>query len=648
MGNEKPLHRKEFLKNLLGAKKNELVAVSDNNNFDNGDPLFEKYARKTLGDRQYSQQMAVPNEDGTFAARVGAVTSGLAPYTGTWTSWEVNHLLRRLSFGTKRSDTNALLALSVSDAVDSLLTYSNTPANPSPTPVYFNGINYVDTLGNGTGTPVISGGVAQGADWTQSNLTGYPDFGPNYSRRISLEFWNWGVVLNDGTSIREKMQQFWFHFIPINFESLENSENNSSIMSYEYTKLLRDNALGNFKTLIKAISKTPAMLVYLSNQYSTAAVPNENFARELLELFTMGKTPTQNYTEADIIAASKVFSGWRVPTFIAATKPTSAFNPVFHNQSNKVFSSNFISAAFPTATINNQAGANGANEFDIFFDMLFAAQADTIAKYICRRLYRYFVYYDIDANIEANVIVPLSTTLISSNWEMLPVVKQLFKSQHFFDMANRGVMIKNPIDYLAGIIRTLNINSNAVTINTGQGSSSLLDTQYFTWRYFQDYGDGNLGQGIGAPPNVAGWKAYYQGPTYYQNWINSETIQKRATIISNNFLNGNTSFTPYQGGAVSADLIGFVQQFGNTIAADPALLVNEVVKSLLSVDIPTTYKTTQLKNMELLNGQADTYWTGAWNLYQTTPGNTSNTNLVKTRLRVLFTAVMQLAEFQLM
>ena len=647
MGNEKPLHRKEFLKSLIGAKskKKEIDAVAEDFNFDNLDPLFEKYSRKTLGERQYSQQMAVPNDDGTFAARVGAVTSGLAPHTGAWTSWEVNHLLRRLSFGNKRSDTTALLAMSISDAVDSLLTYSNTPASPSPTPVYFNGINYADTLGNGTGTPVISGGVAQGADWTQSNLTGYPDFGPNYSRRLSLEFWNWGVMLNDTTSIREKMQQFWFHFIPINFESLENSEDNSSIMSYEYMKLLRDNGLGNFKTLIKAISKTPAMLVYLSNQYSTASVPNENFARELMELFAMGKTPTQNYTEADIIAASKVFSGWRVPTFIATTKPTSAFNPVFHNQTNKVFSSNFFSTSFPTGTINNQTGANGANEFDQFFDMLFAAQADTIAKYICRRLYRYFVYYDIDSNIETNVIVPLSATLVSSNWELLPVVKQLFKSQHFYDMANKGVMIKSPIDYMAGIIRTLNINT--VPSTTGaNGASSLLDTQYFTWRFFQDYSDGTLGQGIGNPPNVAGWKAFYQGPTYYQNWINSETIQKRATIV--NSILSNNGFTPYQAGLINVDLIAYVQQFGNTIAADPILLVNEVVKSLLSVDIPSTYKTTQLKNMALLNGQADIYWTNAWNLYVSTPTNTTNTNLVKTRLRSLFDSIMQLAEFQLM
>ena len=79
--------------------------------------------------------------------------------------------------------------------------------------------------------------------------------------------------------------------------------------------LLRSNALGNFKSLIKAIAKSPAMLVYLGNQYSTAAIPNENFARELMELFTMGKVPTQNYTEDDIKAASYVLSGWRVANF---------------------------------------------------------------------------------------------------------------------------------------------------------------------------------------------------------------------------------------------------------------------------------------------------------------------------------------------
>jgi uncharacterized protein (DUF1800 family) len=575
------------------------------------DPLFEKYSRKTLGQRQYSTQMGNPNIDGSFAARVGAVTSGLSPYTGAWTASEVTHLLRRTSFGVKKTDINTLLALSPAAAVDNLFSFTSNPVNPSPTPLYFNTANYADTLGAGTGTPVISGGVAQGADWTTSNIIGYPPFGPHFSRRISLEYWHWGVCINDATSIREKMQQFWYHFIPVNFESLENSEPNAATMSHDYMKLLRTSAVGNFKTLMKAIAKMPAMLVYLSNQYSTATAPNENFARELLELFTMGKVPTQNYTEPDIIAASKVLSGWRVPSFISAYPFAPAFNASYHNQTNKSFSGNFNNTI-----INNVAGANGATEFDTFFNMLFTQQATTISRYICRRLYRFFVYYDTDANVETNVIEPLAALLVSNNWEIAPVIKTLLKSQHFFDAANRGVMIKSPIDFITGLVRSLNINTN-----TALG----VDKQYFVWRYFQDYATDSLEQGFGNPPNVAGWKAYYQEPTYYQNWINSETIQKRFTLI-NNFLNGVTP-------AVNM--------------SDPNTLINEVVKHLFAVDLPAAYKA-QLKQQELLAGQiTDSYWTGIWNTYLANP-TTTNFNNVNSKIKGLMTALLQLAEFQLM
>ncbi len=630
MGN-KNLQRKDFFKKIVGINSKEIKeTIEELDTLD--DPLFEKYARKTLGERQYSTIMGNPSIDGTFSARVGTVSSGIAPYTGTWTHWEVAHLLRRLSFGVKKTDVTALLALSPSDAVDSLLNYTAVPVTPSATPLYYNTADYADTLGDGTGTPVISGGVAQGADWTSSNLTGYPPFGPIYSRRRSLEHWQWGVCINEPTSIREKMQQFWFHFIPINFESIENSEPNSATMSYGYMKLLRENGLSNFKTLIKAIAKSPAMLVYLSNQYSTAAAPNENFARELLELFTMGKVPTQNYTEQDIIAASKVLSGWRIPSFITATPLVAGFNATYHNQTNKNFSS-----FFGNTVINNITGANGANEFDTFFDMLFTQQANSIAKYVCRRLYRFFVYYDIDTNVENNVITPLSTVLINNNWDITSIVKTLFKSEHFFDMANRGVMIKSPIDMIISLIRTCNVNTNTLT---------GVDKQYFIWRSFQDYCNGYLDQAFGAPPNVAGWKAYYQEPTYYQNWINSETIQRRFTII-NYFING---FTPYQSGVpLKIDLIAFVQQFqsSTTNMADPNVLVDEVVKYLFAVDLPAAYKT-QVKTQELLVGQTtDTYWTGIWNAYLANQ-STTNFNNVNNKLKGLMTALLQLAEYQLM
>ncbi len=620
MGNEK-MKRKDFFKNIAGSGNNQDAVITG---IPNGepDPLFEKYARKNSGGRQYSEQIALPGTSGAPVNRVGNVTSGLAAYTGAWTAWEATHLLRRVGFGVKKADLDALLLLNVSDAVNSLLNIS-APAVPSATALN----NYQNTLPD-------SGGILLGESWTTNNLTyvNANDGTNNTLRQNSLTSWCWGLCIHEGTTIREKMMQFWYHFIPVNFDDVRSQQRNSATMCNDYISLLRNNVLGNFKTLIKEIAKTPAMLVYLGNQYSTAAVPNENFARELMELFTIGKVPTQNYTESDVIAASKVFSGWRVPSFSAAYPLVSAFNSAYHNQADKIFSSNF-----GNTTIYNQTGVNGANEFDIFFDLLFTQQQDTIAKYLCRRIYRYFIYYDIDANIEANVIVPLAALLVANNWQVAPVMSTLLKSEHFFDMANRGVMIKNPADFITGTLRTLNINTTAAA-----GATQVVN-QYTIWNYFQSYALNNLEQGVGLVPTVSGWKAYYQEPAYYQNWINSNTIQQRATLITNfinGFTRGNTS--------IKIDPIAFVQQFPNTSIQDPDILIDTIIQYLLPVDLAPAFKS-DTKIQTLLGGQVtNNYWTTAWNNYTGNPTNTSYLNIVKTRLNSLLTTILQLAEYQLM
>jgi uncharacterized protein (DUF1800 family) len=618
---DEKLKRKDFFKRIAAFKKNMADVVLD---FPPGDPdpLFEKYARKALGPRRYSEVMEtpVPGQDSGIFNRYGNVTSNLTPYTGTWSEWEAGHVLRRVGFGAKKSEVDWLLTMTVSNAIDALLTLT-APVNPSPTPLN----HYQNTLPD-------SGGVLLGDSWTSNNLTyvNTNDGSNNSYRQNSLTDWSWGLCINDGTTIREKMTLFWYHFIPINFDDVRDLQGNSATMCNDYMSLLRTNALGNFKTLIKAIAKMPAMLVFLGNQSSTATVPNENFARELMELFTLGKVPTQNYTESDVIAASKVLSGWRVPSFTAAYPFAPGFYSNYHNQTNKVFST-----FFGPTTINNQLGAAGANEFDIFFDMLFTQQAVTIAKYICRRLYRFFVYYDIDANIETNVIEPLAAFLLSSNWDMAPVVSKLLKSQHFFDVANRGVMIKSPIDFIAGALRTLKVNTTAAS-----GASQLIN-QYAIWQYFQSYANSNMDQGYGLVPNVSGWKAYYQGPAYYQNWINSNSIQKRASLLTA-FMNGFTVGSL----SIKIDVIAFVQQFANTVIQNPDLLVDAIVQLMLPVDLPVDYKA-NTKIATLLQGQiTNSYWTTAWDAYIANP-STANANIIKTRLNSLMTTLLQLAEFQL-
>ncbi len=627
MGQEK-FKRKDFFKSLAGIKVPAETMPTETFG-DPNDPLFEKYARKSLGQRHYSDVVTVPDINNPLTFRVGNITSGLAPYAGVWNVWQVTQLLRRTGFGIKKIHVDALLALTPSAAVDTVMNIT-APTIPSPTPLN----NYQATLPDG-------GGIPLGGSWTANNLAyvNNDDNSNNYYRQLSLTSWSWGLCIDDNThTIREKMTQFWYHFIPVNFDDLRNQQDNSATMSHDYMKLLRDNALGNFKTLIKAIAKTPAMLMYLGNQYSTATVPNENFARELLELFTMGKVPTQNYTEPDVIAASKVFSGWRVPSFVAPYPFAPGFYPGNHNQTNKVFSA-LLSNGGSTTTINNQTGPNGANEFDLFFDFLFTQQQVTISKYICRRLYRFFIYYDIDNNVETNVIVPLAALLVSNNWNMAPVVSMLLKSEHFFDVANKGVMIKSPIDFLAGTLRTLNVNTKPAA------GATQLANQYTVWNYFQNYAENNLEQGFGLVPNVSGWKAYYQDPTYYQNWINANSIQRRASILTS-LLNTNGFTTG--GTQIKFDTISWVQQFLTATIEDADLLINTVVQYLFSIDLPQQYKT-DTKVQTLLGGQVDNiYWKTAWANYAGSPTNTTFTNIVRTRLNSLFTTFLQLAEFQLM
>ena len=616
MGNK--IKRRYFFESLIPATSHDDPVESLGGPEE--DPLFIKYSRKRLSPRHFvsNEIITTPQQD----IRIGNITSGLNPYAGPWTSWEVNHLLRRTSFGVRKTESEALLAISPSDAVDLLLTVS-APTIPSPTPLN----HYQNTLAD-------SGGILLGQSWTTNNLTyvNATDDTNNAYRRNSHINWSWGLSIDEPASIREKMVNFWYHFIPVNFDDVRDLARNSATQCHDYMKLLRENSLGNYKTLIQSIAKMPAMLVYLGNQYSTASIPNENFARELMELFTLGKVPTQNYTEDDVRAASKVLSGWRVANFSTAYPFTPGFNATYHNQSSKTFS-----AFFGNTVITNQAGAAGANEFDIFFNMLFTQQQTTIAKYLCRRLYRFFVYYDIDNNIETNVITPLSALLISSNWEMMPVMKKLLKSEHFYDAANKGVMIKNPQDLIAGLLRTMKVNTTALA-----GANQVVN-QYTIWQYFHNYANNNMEQGYGLVPNVSGWKAYYQDPTYYQNWINSNTIQRRAAFITS-CINGFS-----QGGiSIRIDVIAFVQQYPNATIQDPDLLINAIVEHLFPVNLSQAYKD-DLKVQNLLAGQiTNSYWTTAWNNYTGAPANSTYLSIVQGRLRSLLTALLQLAEFQLM
>lgn len=585
------------------------------------DPLFAKYAKKKAG--------RIIAKD----ARKTPSAKGLTEYTGPWTALEANHLLRRLQYGVKYTELQAALTKTMSQVVDDLFTFSSTVSSPTAQP-----LNHYQTAADAT-NPLVDPVIGLGMPWPENHFTDGTTLNNNLggNRRLSLARWLWGVMLNESNTARNKVTDFWMHFIPT--DAFNNTTGtNFATFSHDYHKLMRENCIGNFKTLIDKVTKAPKMLDYLSNHFSTAAQPNENYARELLELFTIGKDPVNQsnnkYTEDDIKAAAKVLSGWKIANIYSTTYPiTGSFVSGNHNQTNKVFSSNF-----GNTTIANQTGANGANELQQFYDMLFNFQGVKISEYIAERMYRYFVYYEIDQNTKDNVIVPLGKLLRDSNWEVLPVFKKLLKSEHFFDIINRGVMIKSPFDFMTSMIQNFNVGTTVVDGN----NATNVKNQYNLWNYLNSQTI-SYEQGMCSYPTVSGYKAYYQQPVFYQSWINSNTVQKREGSI-NNFITGTV-----QGGIrLQFDFVKFIKQFPLDVQRDPNLLINESIKFLFPHDISITFKAVDLKKTSLLNNQdSDYYWTDAWNAHLATPTSSTALKTVTDRLKAMFTTLIKSAEYQL-
>jgi uncharacterized protein (DUF1800 family) len=574
------INRREFLEELLEATEPAKPIKEDK--------IFIKYANQSL------------------PRNLAKTTGTLNSYTGSWTKAEVTHLLRRTTFGVKPADIQTLLAMTPGDAVDYL--FSNVPSSAPAPPVnnYYNG-GYVDPTG-----------IAAGQTWVNA---AYGDGTVNAKRRQSLTAWWMGLILNQNLSILEKMTWFWHnHF------ATELSVIGDARLGYIHHSMLRANALGNFKTMVKLVTKDPAMLVYLNGQLNTGAAPDENYGRELQELFTVSKYNTPNYIEDDVKAAARVLSGWQINY---ASSPISAkFTASRHDSSNKQFST-----FYNNAIVYGQTGANGANETDALIDMIFNNAATQVSTWICTKLYRFFVYYDTvtDPSVSATVIAGLASLLVSSNWDIVPVVKRLLKSQHFFDTNSQGCYIRTPLDFYAGLYRTFGI-----TLPTS------FDTQktYAIWNAFRQFASDN-GLDLGEPPNVSGFPAYYQDPQYHELWINSNTFPKRLQFTD---VMLNSGFAAGTGSAIKIDVVAFANGYAN--ADTPDMLIQYFCDILLGVDISKSHKDT-LKVATLLSGQtSDYYWTQAWQAYKTTP-NTANTNTVKTRLTSLLTELMHLPEHHL-
>ncbi len=306
---------------------------------------------------EISQYAGKPNG---LAARTH---SGLTPYSGPWDTKQVMHLLRRTLFGVKKTELDTFKALTPTQAVDRL--HQASPAPPPP-------LNYYNDSSEGIEDP----STPFGETWINA-----PYANEYEGRRIvSLKSWLIDNILNQEATLSEKMLLFWHNLLATQSWGIFMAKT-----SYQYFELLRRNAFGNFKTMIKELTLDPAMLVFLNGTRNKKEAPDENYARELQELFCIGKGPNSGYTEGDVQAAARVLTGWVInwEEVNGEGAVTSHFWEQTHDTNDKQFSE-----FYGNRIIQGKSGAEGKDELDELIEMIF--ENNETALYLSRRLYQFF------------------------------------------------------------------------------------------------------------------------------------------------------------------------------------------------------------------------------------------------------------------
>ncbi|MSP20524.1 MAG: DUF1800 domain-containing protein [Alphaproteobacteria bacterium] len=370
---------------------------------------------------------------------------------------EMRHLLARTGFGMARpEEIDALSGRSYAQAVDRLL--DGVATKPFTTP----------------------------PDWLNVPLFAQLEANLPKDRRDAMQMerrengremkaWWWAEMLNTPSPMTEHMVLFWHN----HFTSALNKVSRPELM-YRQTELFRKVALGNFEKLVKASAKDPAMLVYLDTNSNKAGAPNENFARELMELFTLGEG--RGYTEQDVREAARAFTGWRV-----VTGNTSAsgwrVDGLLHDGGSKKF-----------------MGRTGRFDGDDIIDIIL--QQPQVAEFVTEKL-----WHDLVSDPADRVEVQrLAKAFRDSKYELKPLVRAILLSDAFRDPQNRGSLVKSPTDLIVGTFRV---------IGTPPANPSL----------FAAAGRA-LGQDLLDPPNVKGWPGGL-------SWIDTSLLPVR-----NAFMNG--------------------------------------------------------------------------------------------------------------
>ncbi|MEI2693474.1 MAG: DUF1800 domain-containing protein [Saprospiraceae bacterium] len=529
---------------------------------------------------------------------------GLTPYSGTWNYAIAAHLLRRAMFG----PTHQQILDAVRDGMDKTLDKLFTPVQLPMDPVIYSD-NPIDP------------NVIKGQPWVKTPLN--PSVQGNVAfKENSLFAWMMEQIYKEGVSITEKMTLFWHnHFVV--------SEIFDPRMSFDYIQLLRSNCLKNFKELTKQITVDKAMLYYLNGNQNTNLAPNENYARELMELFTLGKGDLAGpgdyttFTEQDVMEVAKALTGWYVPVDRRNTtyQPLAVFDSNLHDKSTKTLSHRFNNTKIVNA---------GANEYKQVIDVIF--QKREAATFISRKLYRYFIYYKVSSAIESDIVDGLADTLVANNFDIAPVVRELLSSSHFYTDESLGALIRPPYEFVFNTLKAMKFNSSQV--------SSIEDTYNL---YLHLYRSTNgLQQVYFDVPSVAGWTPYYQEPSFHEIWVNSVTLPLR-TALTTGLATKTIKVRNIAQKLFGLELTNYVSDF--SAPGDATRLINDIVAHLL----PKPIYQNQLDYLKskLLGNMTEAQWKTNWDAFIASPNDAQKKAAVENRLKLLISNLLTMPEYYL-
>lgn len=442
--------------------------------------------------------MAAPAE--TEPARRTASAESLKSYKPSasepWNYERVAHLLRRAGFGGDYSQIEELLKLGPDRAIDRLLNFD-----------------------------------PEALTRFEQQVT---DLKADLGERDDIKAWWIYRIYYSPAPLQEKMTLFWHNHFATSMQKVRAPE-----LMVQQNDLFRKHALGNFQRLVLEVSKDPAMIQWLDNSNNLKGKPNENYARELMELFTIG---IGHYTEQDIKEAARAFTGWQMD-FTGFY-----FNPEQHDFGEKSF-------------MGQTGPFNGGDIIRIIM------QQPAASEFIARKLFQFLAY---DSPDDATV-KELASILVTSRYEIRPLVEKILRSRAFFSEKSMQAQIKSPVEFVVGTPKVLELDLDARTAKLLARAAA------------------QMGQNLFEPPSVKGWDGG-------RAWINTATLLNRQNFIQ-------------QLTQIRAKQLVELRQKLNVDEREPDRALDLYAQAILQRPLSEKDRTALMPYMEKIGADADP---GAW------------------------------------